>query len=340
MASWKKIITNADDSDYKNSNVSATDIDANVSDAEFGHLNGVTSAIQAQIDSAASSGGLSNEEVQDIVGGMLSGNTETGITVTYDDDNNEIDFVVASQTDNNFTTTLKNKLDGIEASADVTDTTNVVSALTAGTNIAIANDGTISSSDTNTTYTAGTGISLSGTQFNIGQDVATTASPTFAQLTVDSLTFNNGVIQASSGVALDLQAGGVGTGASIRLQDDVYIAGDLTVQGDTVTINTGTLQVEDKLVKLANVSTPTTTTADGAGIQIEASSTEAEWPELKWDNAGELTGWTLSDYKSTLTEDIPVAVMQFGTDAPSGTPNGGDGMLFADKDNGNLYIYI
>ena len=40
----------------------------------------------------------------------------------------------------------KTKLDGIETSADVTDTTNVVAALTAGTNITIASDGTISSS--------------------------------------------------------------------------------------------------------------------------------------------------------------------------------------------------
>jgi len=39
---------------------------------------------------------LSNEAVMDIVGGMLSGNTETGITVTYDDANNEIDFVVGT----------------------------------------------------------------------------------------------------------------------------------------------------------------------------------------------------------------------------------------------------
>jgi hypothetical protein len=37
------------------------------------------------------------------------------------------------------------KLDSIEASADVTDTTNVVASLTAGTNITIASDGTISS---------------------------------------------------------------------------------------------------------------------------------------------------------------------------------------------------
>jgi len=58
-------------------------------------------------------------------------------------------------TQNNFTNALKSKLDGIEASADVTDTTNVVAALTAGTNIAIAGDGTISSTDTNDDVSAG-----------------------------------------------------------------------------------------------------------------------------------------------------------------------------------------
>ena len=39
-----------------------------------------------------------------------------------------IDFAVASQTDENFTTADHSKLDGIEAGADVTDTTNVTAA--------------------------------------------------------------------------------------------------------------------------------------------------------------------------------------------------------------------
>jgi hypothetical protein len=58
---------------------------------------------------------------------------------------------------NDFTNADHTKLDGIEASADVTDTANVVAALTAGTNVTIAADGTISSADTNTTYTVGDG---------------------------------------------------------------------------------------------------------------------------------------------------------------------------------------
>ena len=96
---------------------------------------------------------LSDEQVQDIVGAMVTGNTESGITVTYQDGDGTIDFSVASQTDENFTTTLKNKLDAIEASADVTDTTNVVAALTAGSNISISAGGEISATDTNTQAT-------------------------------------------------------------------------------------------------------------------------------------------------------------------------------------------
>ena len=71
---------------------------------------------------------LTEEQVEDFVGGMLTGNTETVITVTYQDSDGTIDFVVASQTDENFTTADHSKLDGIEASADVTDATNVAAA--------------------------------------------------------------------------------------------------------------------------------------------------------------------------------------------------------------------
>ena len=65
---------------------------------------------------------LTNEQVQDIVGGMVSSNTESGITVTYQDSDGTIDFSVASQTDNNFTDTLLSKLNGIASGA--TNVTN------------------------------------------------------------------------------------------------------------------------------------------------------------------------------------------------------------------------
>ena len=70
---------------------------------------------------------LTNEQVQDIVGGMVTGNTESGITVTYQDSDGTLDFSVASQTDNNFTTTLKNKLDGIASGATNVTNNNQIS---------------------------------------------------------------------------------------------------------------------------------------------------------------------------------------------------------------------
>ena len=58
------------------------------------------------------------------------------------------------------------------SAVDVTDTTNVVAALTAGTNVAISAGGTISSTDTNTTYSAdgNYGMTLSGTAFRLEDD--------------------------------------------------------------------------------------------------------------------------------------------------------------------------
>ena len=85
---------------------------------------------------------LTNEQVQDIVGGMLSGNTESGITVTYQDGDGTIDFSVASQTDNNFTTTLKNKLDGIASGAQVNVATNLSKTTTSTTNVIASSTGT------------------------------------------------------------------------------------------------------------------------------------------------------------------------------------------------------
>ena len=65
---------------------------------------------------------LTNEQVQDIVGGMVSGNSESGISVTYQDSDGTLDFSVTSQTDNNFTDTLLTKLNGIATGA--TNVTN------------------------------------------------------------------------------------------------------------------------------------------------------------------------------------------------------------------------
>ena len=89
-----------------------------------------TSALKTKLDGISSGAGssVSNEDIQDVVGGMLSANTETGIAVTYDDSDGTIDFVVESQTEQDFTNTLKTMLYGIEASATADQTDEEIRA--------------------------------------------------------------------------------------------------------------------------------------------------------------------------------------------------------------------
>ena len=100
------------DSEIKTAYENNSDTNA-FTDAEKTKLSGIEA--NATADQTA-------EEIQDIVGAMLTSNTETGITVTYQDADGTIDFAVASQTDENFTTADHNKLDGIESGATADQT--------------------------------------------------------------------------------------------------------------------------------------------------------------------------------------------------------------------------
>ncbi len=57
-----------------------------------------------------------------------------------------------------------------------------------------------------------------------------------------------------------------------KLANDITIAGDLTVNGTTTTINSTTLQVDDKNIELGTVATPSDTTADGGGITLKGAT--------------------------------------------------------------------
>ena len=165
--------------------------------------NNFTTTLKNKLDAieASATADQTDEEIQDIVGGMVTGNTESGITVTYQDSDGTIDFTVASQTDENYTTADHDKLDGIAASAnnyshpnhsgEVTSSgdgaTTIASNVVDEDNLKISNSGSdgqvltkqsgntggltwATLSDTNTTYSAGTGMTLSGTTFSAKGD--------------------------------------------------------------------------------------------------------------------------------------------------------------------------
>ena len=121
---------------------------------------------------------LSTEQVQDIVGGMFSSNTETRVAATYDDTNGKINVVVDDMTANTNTQNaystsvvsssgIKLRLSGSGAAGNTTDDVKFAGA--GGTSIARtdASTITITSTDNNTTYSAGNGLALSGTTFSV-----------------------------------------------------------------------------------------------------------------------------------------------------------------------------
>jgi hypothetical protein len=148
-------------------------------------------------------------------------------------------------TEINFTSADNTKLDGIEASADVTDTTNVVASLTAGSNITIAADGTIASTSSGgiAGVTAGDGLSGGGTSGTVTVDVDNTVvRTTGAQSIGGQKNFNNVVritgSETSNSPQLRLTAGGVGLNAIVQFGD----SGDFDVGKILYANNGNTMQ--------------------------------------------------------------------------------------------------
>jgi hypothetical protein len=60
--------------------------------------------------------------------------------------------------------------------------------------------------------------------------------------------------------------------STVNLGGDLVVNGNLTVEGTTTTLNTNIFTVEDKNIIIANVTSPTNSTADGAGITIKGTT--------------------------------------------------------------------
>ena len=157
------------------------------------------------------------------------------------------------------------KLDGIEASADVTDTANVTAA------------GALMDSE----LTAIASVKA------LNQGVATGDSPQFVGITSTA---------------------------------NVIVGGNLTVNGTTTTINTATLDVEDKNITVNYGAGDTTGSANGAGLTIQDAVDASTDATILWDTtndefdfshpinvAGKVTGTGTSVFASLdISGDIDV----------------------------------
>ena len=114
---------------------------------------------------------------------------------------------------------------------------------------------------------------------------------------------------------------------------NLTISGNLTVNGTTTNINSTNLVVEDKNIVLADVETPTDTTADGGGITLKGATdktfnwvdatdawTSSEHINLASGKSLYLNGTLLKDTAETLTnKTLTSAKINLGINAQTGT---------------------
>ena len=226
------------------------------------------------------------EAAQDVIGGMVDSNTESGISVSYDDETGKLNFNV-----NDPTITLSGDVTG---SATMTDLGNVtITTTVAADSVALGTDTTgdyvaTIAGTTDQISVAGEGTESRAVTLSLPQSIATTSSPTFAGATLDSVRVgvtNVNEIDTSSGNLILDSAGG-----TVEIDDNLAVAGDLTVNGTTTTINATTISVDDKNIELGSVDTPTDTTANGGGITLKGTTDKT----FNWSDTTD--SWTSSEH--------------------------------------------
>ena len=214
--------------------------------------------------------------------------------------------------------TERGKLFSVESNADVTDTQNVVAALTPGTNISIAADGTINATDTNDNTTYDLTVAQSGDNAQIsleGSDNVDDNITLVAGSHVD-LTVNSG----NATIDVDLTTGAVADGATTLVTGDhvfdhttnfarkdqnetfagnVTIQGNLTVSGTQQTVLSNDVNIGDATITLNSDLDSSTAPSENAGIDINRGN--ASTVSIRWDEQNDK--WQFTN-DGTTYEDI------------------------------------
>lgn len=233
-------------------------------DTEKSKLTGIEASATADQTAAEIEAIVSHNNLQGIVANQHIDWTASGAGTIHASNYTDTDttYTVGDNglTEKNFTTALNTKLAGIEASADITDTANVVAALTAGSNITIASDGTISSS----------GGGGGGGSQNVFSSLAVSGQTNItADSTTDTLT-----LAAGSNVTITTNAST--DTVTVAATDTTYSVGDggLTQKNFTTALNTKLTGIETAADVTDTVNVVAALTA-GANVTIAADGTIA-----------------------------------------------------------------
>jgi len=265
-----------------------------------------------------------NEYIADTVGAMVSSNTETNITVTYEDGDNTLDFVIGTLNQDTTGTA-----DNITVSANNSTDETVYPIFVDG---ATGSQG--AESDTGLTYNPSTGV-LTSTSFtgNVTGNVTGNASGTAATvtgaaqtnitslgtltaLTVDNVAIDGAVIGHTSDTDLITLSSGVVTVAGEVDATSLDISGDADIDGtleaDAITVNgsslasviAGTTVANATLAATATVSDSTANTNFPIVFHDESNGLLDDTGALRYNpSTGELLVPKLTVAGTTTTAD-------------------------------------
>jgi len=212
------------------------------------------------------------EAVEDVVGAMVSSNTESGLSVTYDDTSGKLNFDV-----NDPTITLAGAVTG---SGTITNLGNVTITTTVNHTHSAAD---ITGLDEAVLDTVGNNTQGSGIVTVTYNDTSNTITISATEVdTLDSVTSRGGITSNNISVGAFEATTGLFT-------SNLTVNGNLIVNGTTTTVNSNEVNIGDAIILLNadEVGTPT----QNAGIEI-ARGTETNVTFL-WDETNDV--WSLAN---------------------------------------------
>lgn len=139
------------------------------------------------------------------------------------------------------------------------------------------------------TYTIDTNTYLTAESDTLQTVTGRGATSSVATITLSastaSSTTSTGTLVVTGGVGI---GGAVNIGGATAVGGNLTVTGNLIVNGTTTTINSTTITVDDILLELGDVTTPTDTTANGGGIVLKGTTNKT----ITWLSA--TNAWTSS----------------------------------------------